>query len=119
MLTGQWRIELLEGVRARRGDERVERFRRSKDAGLLAFLAHHWAVPHSREHLAERFWPEAAPETQRTLLRGALSALRRRLEPPGTPEGTVLEADRLSIRFRPGAVTTDVALFEDALERAG
>ncbi len=119
MLTGQWRIELLGGVRARRGDERVERFRRSKDAGLLAFLAHHRAVPHSREHLAERFWPEAAPKTQRILLRGALSALRRRLEPPGTPAGTVLEADRLSIRFRPGAVTTDVALFEDALERAG
>jgi len=40
------------------------------------------------------------------------------LERDGAPAGSVIVADRRSVRLRPGAVTTDVAAFEAALKTA-
>jgi DNA-binding SARP family transcriptional activator len=51
-------------------------------------------------------------------LRQALSSLRGQLEPPGVPAGSVLFADRHTVRLNPDAVTTDVAAFEAALAAA-
>jgi DNA-binding SARP family transcriptional activator len=39
------------------------------------------------------------------------------MEPPGTPAGAVIQADRFSVRLNPDTVTTDVGAFEAALQR--
>ena len=48
----------------------------------------------------------------------ALSSLRQELEPPGVPDGAVLETDRVLVGLNPATVTTDVAEFEAALRGA-
>jgi DNA-binding SARP family transcriptional activator len=115
----RWRIELLGGLRAQRGDRVVTRFRTQKNVLLLAYLALYSQHPQPREVLIELFWPEIDPELGRNNLRSSLHALRRELEPPGSEAGTVLIADRQSIRLDPAAFTTDVAEFRQALRTAG
>jgi DNA-binding SARP family transcriptional activator len=117
------RIELLGGLRVllgtTDGGERVvTRFRSQKFGGLLAYLAYHSRRPHPRELLIELFWPESDPAAARVSLRQALASLRRQLEPPGTPPGSVLQADRLTAQINPAGVTTDVADFSAALHQA-
>jgi LuxR family maltose regulon positive regulatory protein len=112
-----WTIQLLGGLAARRSQQEVTRFRTQKAASLLATLAFH-AAPQPRELLVELLWPEAEPEAGRHNLSNALSFLRHALEPPGVPPGSVLLADRASVRLDPAAVTTDVAAFESALRQA-
>jgi DNA-binding SARP family transcriptional activator len=68
--------------------------------------------------LAEQLWPEEDWEATRSRLRQALYYLRRHLEPPGTPEGSVVIADRAEVRLDSGQVTTDVAQFDSALQSA-
>ncbi|HTE19960.1 MAG TPA: BTAD domain-containing putative transcriptional regulator, partial [Armatimonadota bacterium] len=63
-------------------------------------------------------WPECDETPARQSLSVALSSLRRQLEPPGVPGGTVLIADRFSVQLNPSAITTDVALFEAELDQA-
>src|SRR5262245_7892326 len=118
MLSGGWRIELLGGLRARHGDRVISRFRSYKTGVLLAYLAHFLKRSHPREELVELLWPEAAPEAGQMSLRTSLSSLRRQLEPPGTPAGSVLVADRANVSLNPAAVTTDAAVFESALQSA-
>nr|CAA9265327.1 hypothetical protein AVDCRST_MAG63-2647 [uncultured Armatimonadetes bacterium] len=48
----------------------------------------------------------------------ALSSLRHQLEPPGVPGGTVLQADRFSVRLNPDAVSADVTEFDAAVTGA-
>src|SRR5262249_5335413 len=89
-----------------------------KVGGLLAYLAFHARQMHAREILVEMFWPESNPDTARNNLSAALSSLRHQFEPPGTPSGTVLRADRYSVGLNPALVTTDVAEFEAAVREA-
>lgn len=110
-----WRIEMLGGLRARQGDQNVERFRRGKEAGLLAYLAYYSKQNHVRKQLVEKFWPGAETAAGDANLRVALTSLRRRLEPPGTPRGTVIAADRTVVRLNPQAFVTDAAEFESAV----
>lgn len=116
--TPTWRIRLLGGLRAERihpaDSPAVTRFRSRKTAALLAYLAYYGGDgrPHSREGLAERFWPEVAPEDGRNGLRVALASLRKDLS------DDLFDADRAAVRLAPGAFTCDVAEFEDALSRA-
>src|SRR5262249_21828473 len=112
-----WQIELLGGLQATAGERVVNRFRTRKTAALLAYLAFH-PRSHPREELIERHWPECDPLRARRSLRTALSALRRQLEPPDIPPGSVIQADRTDVALRPAAVITDVALFEAALRAA-
>jgi DNA-binding SARP family transcriptional activator/class 3 adenylate cyclase len=113
-----WRIFVLGGLRAECEQHTISRFRTQKTGWLLAYLACSLKRIHSRDELAARFWPDADPEVGRTNLRTALSSLRRQLEPPGTPAGAVLVADRVSVCLNPEAVTIDAALFEEALQSA-
>ena len=64
------------------------------------------------------FWSDGTLEMGRQNLSVALSSLRHQLEPPGTPAGTVLVADRHNVGLNPAAVTTDVAEFEAGLRAA-
>ena len=104
-----WRINLLGGLRAQQGERVVTRFKTQKVASLFAYLAYHLRQAHSREILIELLWPESDVPTLRNSLSVALSSLRNQFEPPGTPQGTVLRADRFSVGLNPTTVTTDVA----------
>lgn len=115
------RIELLGELRVAQADRTIRRFATQKTASLLAYLAyqaHPRADSHPREHLIELLWPEAHADSGRHSLSMALSSLRRQIEPPGTPPGSLLQADRLNVRLRPDAFTTDVAEFETATRAA-
>jgi predicted ATPase/DNA-binding SARP family transcriptional activator len=116
MMNTRCRIELFGGLRVRQGDRTLTRFRTQKTASLLAYLAFHHDRKHPREVLAELIWPEHTPRSGRDSLNTALSSLRRQLEPPGVPAGTVLMTNRFSVQLNPAAVITDVAEFEAALQ---
>lgn len=112
-----WRIHLLGSLRAVRGDETVTRFRSQKTAELLAYLAYFRQRCHPREILVELLWPEYDLDAGRHSLSVALSSLRHQLEPPGSAAGSVLQADRFSVRLHP-QTATDVADLEATLEQA-
>jgi DNA-binding SARP family transcriptional activator len=75
-----WRIELLGGLRATRGERTITRFRTQKAGLLLAYLAYHRDRTHPRSVLMELLWPEHRLEPARASLSMALSSLRRELE---------------------------------------
>ena len=113
-----WHIQLFGGLKARLGPRVLTRFRTQKAGALLAHLA---LPPHRifpREELIDLLWPDCDLHSGRLNLRVALSSLRRQLEPPDIPAGSVLIADRTNIRLNPAAVATDVAAFEAALQVA-
>ena len=96
----------------------ITRWGTHKAAALLAYLAYHLPQNHAREELAALLWPDAGRAAGLHSLRQAFSSLRRLLEPPGTPAGTVFVADREFLRLNLETVTTDVAAFQAALDRA-
>jgi predicted ATPase/DNA-binding SARP family transcriptional activator len=107
------RIELFGGLRVYRGGETITRFRTHKSASLLAYLALHLNETHPRTRLVDLFWPDLEVNAARDNLSTALGSLRRQLEPAGTPAGTLLLADRPTVRLNATAITTDVADLED------
>ena len=114
-----WHIHLLGGLRLERGQEVITRFRSQKFGALLAYLALFPNRVHSREELADLLWPDADMEAGRTNLRTALASLRRQLEPPGTPAGSVLQAKgHTQVSLNPDAFRSDVAAFEAAIAAA-
>jgi predicted ATPase/DNA-binding SARP family transcriptional activator/Tfp pilus assembly protein PilF len=113
-----WRIDMFGGLRAVGGARVIGRFRTHKTGALLAYLALFPDRPHTREALLELLWADEPLDAARNALRVALSSLRRQMEPPGTPSGAVLVADRSKIQISPVACTTDVAEFEAALASA-
>ncbi|HLK60562.1 MAG TPA: BTAD domain-containing putative transcriptional regulator, partial [Chthonomonadaceae bacterium] len=112
------RIELFGGLRVLQGEQVITRFSTHKTAALLAYLAFFRKHAHPRETLIEMLWPECEPDAGRNRLSTALSSLRHQLEPPATPPGTLLLADRTSVHLNPEAFTTDVADFDAALQAA-
>ena len=112
-----WRVRLFEGPVLEDADGRETlRFRSEKVQGLLGFLALRLGRRCPREALADALWPDerdAAVTANR--LRVTLASLRRQIEPPGTPFGSVLDASVPgSIKLREAAVWCDVAAFERA-----
>jgi DNA-binding SARP family transcriptional activator len=89
-----------------------------KIGGLLGYLACFLHRSHPRDVLVELFWPDVELESGRTSLRSALPVLRRRLEPPDVPPGSVLVSDRQNVRLSPEWVSTDVVEFERDLQGA-
>jgi predicted ATPase/DNA-binding SARP family transcriptional activator len=119
MLREPWTVQLLGELRAAQGPQVITRFYTRKIGGLFAYLAYHPQRAHPREGLIDLFWPDAEPEAGRTSLRTALASLRRQLEPPAVPAGTVLIADRSSVRLNAESIRTDVAEFEREIRAAG
>lgn len=113
-----WKIELLGRFCARNAERVVTRFRTQKTGLLLAYLAFYGDRPHPKEQLMELLWPECEPSAGRNSLSQALSSLRHQLEPPGVPQGAVLQVDRTNARLNPDAVSTDVNAFERAIREA-
>jgi predicted ATPase len=110
------RAQLFGELQVEVNGQPIARFRTRKVALLLAYLLR-YPQRHPREHLLRLFWGDLPPEPARNNLRVALAMLRRVLEPPGIPMGTLLRADRRAIGLNPELVETDVAAFEDALQR--
>ncbi len=117
-MNSPWQIQLLGGLSARKGDHCITRFATSRAAALLARLALYPKRTHAREELADLLWPEADLEAGRLSLRVCLASLRRQLEPPGTLTGSVLIADRATVRLNPHSCQSDAAAFESAIREA-
>ncbi|HLK55439.1 MAG TPA: tetratricopeptide repeat protein [Chthonomonadaceae bacterium] len=118
MLSGPWRIQMLGGLSLCQENRIITRFQTEKTGALLALLA---LFPHgydSRERITGILWPEAPESDPGRNLRVALTSLRHQLEPVGVLKGSVLFADRNSVRLNREAVQTDVAEFEAALQQA-
>lgn len=112
------RIEMLGWLRVYLREREITRFQTAKTGALLAYLAYHPQRTHSREFLIDLLWPDAELVLGRNRLKQALASLRRQLEPPGIPTGSVLVADRTSIGLERAALSTDVATFETRLNEA-
>ena len=108
----------LGELSVQRAQEPPARFDTRQTAALLAYLAFYRNRTHSRELLAEQLWPDEDNEATRSRLRTALWALRRILEPPETPPGSVLITDRSEVGLVLEAFSTDIADFEQALKAA-
>ena len=110
-----WRVELLGGLRLKRGDIVVERFRTRKTGALLALLAY-CNRSQARETLIEQMWPDGSLESGRNQLRVALSTLRSLLEKGTDERGAFVYADRSLAALT--SVETDVAELEKWLREA-
>jgi DNA-binding SARP family transcriptional activator len=133
-----WSIQLLGGLCAAAEDRIVTRFRTQKTALLLAYLAYFGQRSHSREELIELLWPGCKLDAGRSSLSREHCWLRAELEsgtpwagwntllgantapagepdPTRRPDGTLLMADRFTVRLNPVGFTTDCARFEAAL----
>ena len=113
-----WQVQLLGGLRARRGDIKLDNLGGRGVGVLLARLALYPQRSHAREELIELIWPGVDIATGRNRLRQALFTLRQLLEPVGPVNAPVLIADRHSVRVVAGALNCDVAHFERSA-RAG
>ena len=80
---GVWRVQLLGGLRAQRGDVVLTNFSSRSVGTLLARLALYPQRSHAREELIDLVWPGVALDVGRNRLRQALFTLRQWLEPPG------------------------------------
>src|SRR5579884_1536244 len=118
MLAEPWTITLFGGLSAQQEERGITRFQTQKTAALLAYLAYYAHQDHPREELIALLWPDAEPEAGRMSLRTALSSLRRQLEPPGVPVGSVLIADRVNVRLNSASIRVDATQFEQALRAA-
>src|SRR5579871_5980110 len=103
MLTG-CRIELFGGLRLIQQTEMTTRFSTLKAGLLLAYLALSLPDPQPRERLIDLLRPELDLDAGRNNLSTLLSLLRRQLEPRGTPAGTILSANRLTVGLNPESV---------------
>lgn len=117
-MNASWEFQFLGRLSARRGDQTITRFASSRVAALLARLALFPRRDHSREELIDLLWPDSDLDAGRLNLRVALASLRRQLEPPDVPPGSVVAAGRTTIRLRPAAFRCDVAEFEAAVKNA-
>jgi predicted ATPase/DNA-binding SARP family transcriptional activator len=112
------RIQLLGELRVTLAGSALAPALPRKIGGLLGYLACFLHRSHPRDLLIELFWPDVDVEAGRASLRSALPLLRRLLEPPGVTLGSLLLADRQTVRLDPERVTTDVAEFEWNLQAA-
>ncbi len=117
-MNAPWEFQFLGKLRARRGEQVITRFASSRVAALLARLALFPHRDHPREELIDLLWPDSDLAAGRLNLRVALSSLRRQMEPPDVPPGSVLTADRSVLRLRPAAFGCDVQKFEAAVKEA-
>ncbi|MBI5259337.1 MAG: hypothetical protein HY855_22740 [Burkholderiales bacterium] len=112
----RWRLRLLGDFALDDGRQTLHRLPSRAATALLARLA---IAPHraqAREELIELLWPGVGLAVGRNRLRQVLSTLKSLLEPRGGGDAPVLQADRLTLRLTPGALSCDVPAFEAALQ---
>lgn len=109
---------MLGTLMVRSGDLTIARFRTRRVASLLAYLALYADRAHPRSEIGELFWPEQDSKTILHNLRQALFSLKRQIEPPPTPSGSVLRITPAEIALQEGAFSSDVGEFEHFLKEA-
>lgn len=109
---------MLGTFEAKTRERAVSRFRTRRVAALLAYLALNPKRVHTRDEIAELLWPEADEATSRRNLRQALHTLRKVLEPPTIPAGSVLRVEQSLISLNRESITTDIAEMEALIETA-
>ena len=110
-----WNIRTLGGLQLVYRDRAITTVNTNRLQALLAYLALHTGVQHSREHLAFLFWPDSTESQARTNLRQLLHHLRSAL-PDG---GQFIETDAQNILWRRTTeFSIDVADFEACAIRA-
>ncbi|HET8759005.1 MAG TPA: hypothetical protein VFM58_23515, partial [Solirubrobacteraceae bacterium] len=88
------RVHLAGNLRIEADGREVAPPRSRRARGLLAYLAAH-PGPHSRGHLAARFWPDVLDDSARASLRAALTELRHALGPHAS--GLVTTRDTVAL----------------------
>ena len=119
-----WRISLLGSLRWERLNPAGEiteaaagttRGRQSRQMrALLGYMAL-FSRAHRRDELITQLGWEEDSDGGRNRLRVELSTLKKTLEPPDIPPGSVLEATRDIARLHSPAILTDVSRFESLL----
>src|SRR5579863_6221177 len=99
MAEGQWRIYLLGRLQAQSAQTTLVHFSARRIGMLLAKLVLRSPHPVDREELLALLWPEGELDASRNRLRALLSNLRGHLEPGGLEAGSVLQADRATVRL--------------------
>ncbi len=108
-------IQLLGDLQIAYGDTQLRSVNTARLQSLLAYLLIHRQASESRQQLAFLLWPDTAEAKARANLRFFLHRLRRAL-----PDADrFIQIDETSVMWRADApFTLDVAVFEDALEKA-
>src|SRR5579884_4184867 len=101
----RWRLNAFGGPILTRGDVTIKHFRTQKTASLLVYLGNRIGNWHTRDVLANVFWPGDSPDSARLSLRVAISCLRRALN---DHRSNVLQVDRNSVRLDPEEIESDV-----------
>jgi predicted ATPase/DNA-binding SARP family transcriptional activator len=112
------RVEMLGTFEAKARGGVISKFRTRRVAMLLAYLALHTKRVHTRDEIAELLWPDAEEATSRRNLRQALHSLRKVLEPPALPSGSILKVEQSLISLNLDAIITDIAEMETLIESA-
>lgn len=113
-----WRIEMLGTFVVLNGDHTVSRFRTRRVGMLLARLAYHAGQGHDRAEIGELLWPDGDPDKMSANLRQALASLRRQIEIPPLPLGSVIRSENARLSVDPKMVSVDVTEFERMLDEA-
>lgn len=106
---------MLGNLEARSDEQAVSRFRTRRVGMLLAYLAYFSDTSHDRSEVGEVLWPEGDPDKVSTNLRQALASLRRHIEGPMLPTGSVVRSQNSMLSIAQGMIETDVAEFEKLL----
>lgn len=117
-MSSVWRVEMLGAFQARTHGQTVSRFRTRKVGALLAYLALYSKRVHTRDEIAALLWPDADEAESRRNFRQALYSLRKVLEPPSLPTGSVLEVKQAWVSLNANAVSTDVEEMSELADRA-
>ncbi len=113
-----WYVHLMGGLRVERGQVHISHFQSRQTASLFGLLAHHLGRSFGRDDLVEHFWPNSDVVRGRHSLCQAISWLRRQLEPPTLPRGSVILATHSHVSLNPNGVRTDVQDFVAAANAA-
>jgi predicted ATPase/DNA-binding SARP family transcriptional activator len=113
-----WYIRLLGGLIVERDGAPFVRFQTRKTGGLVGYLAYQMPAALARDVLIEQFWPHLDLDGGRNCLSTSLSSLRRQLEPPGVPPGSVILSTRLHVQLNPASVRTDTQEFSGLVNAA-
>jgi predicted ATPase len=112
-LAGRWQLRLLGGLSGRNGDLQLSRLQ-PQPRRVLAYLVLHTDNDVAREDLSRLIWPHTVKVKRRASLTVALNAVRKVLEVPGMPAGSVLADanDQTILRLRGATVHSDVQEFK-------
>src|ERR1700722_4210402 len=118
MLQNPWQINLFGGFAIKQRSRETSLPLTNQMAMLLAMLADRLGRPMQRADLIEELWPGVDIEVGRNRFRVLLAELRRLLEPPGTPSGSVLSCDRTVATLSSNACRADADDFQRHVQKA-